>query len=171
MHRQLCSRGYQYAEDYKVKTKTSLGIGNGRRPKKCPHQAYEDTQAVLRQTKPDRMIMLSFGSPSCEHTGLEPQWHKACSHIQICANDQPAGQPIQTKWTRTCITIGAKHSPTVSKIRWPSRAKSKVPTFHMAPAMFSVNCKFIEQSQCSGIFHVFQVEVALFRNALTSENG
>ena len=53
MHRQLCSRGYQYAEDYKVKTKTSLGIGNGRRPKKCPHQAYEDTQAVLRQTNPD----------------------------------------------------------------------------------------------------------------------
>ena len=41
----------------------------------------------------------------------------------------------------------------------------------MAPAMFSVNCKFIERSQCSGIFHVFQVEVALFRNALTSENG
>ena len=41
----------------------------------------------------------------------------------------------------------------------------------VAPAMFSVNCKFIERSQCSGIFHVFQVEVALFRNALTSENG
>ena len=36
---------------------------------------------------------------------------------------------------------------------------------------FSVNCKFIEQSQCSGIFHVFQVEVALFRNTFTSENG
>ena len=40
----------------------------------------------------------------------------------------------------------------------------------MAPAMFSVIWEFIEQLQCSGIFGVFQVEVALFRNALTPEN-
>jgi len=41
----------------------------------------------------------------------------------------------------------------------------------MTTAMFSVNWKLIEQSQCFGIFNVFQVEVALFRNALTSKNG
>ena len=50
---------------------------------------------------------------------------------------------------------GAKHSSTVSKIRWPSRAKSKVPTFHMSAAMFFIIYKNIDQTRCRRIICVF----------------
>ena len=43
---------------------------------------------------------LSMGTLKCEPAVLEPQWHRASSHIQICANDQQAGQPKQMKVTR-----------------------------------------------------------------------
>ena len=53
------------------------------------------------------------------------------------------------------VEYGAKHSPTVSKIRWPSRAKSKVPTFHMSAAMFFIIYKNIDQTRCRRIIGVF----------------
>ena len=56
---------------------------------------------------------LSMGTLKCEPAVLEPQWHRASSHIQICANDQQAGQPTQIMYMLRVLTRSVSYIRTL----------------------------------------------------------
>jgi hypothetical protein len=121
------------------------------------------------------MIMLSFGSPSCEHTGLEPQWHKACSHIQICANDQPAGQPTQIMYMLRVLTRSVSNNRTLPPMpalgvdgcaRAPLLFKHQVGANPLATSSYQMETRGL-RTHCKMRVHAFNQKHAQ-QNSLTA---
>jgi hypothetical protein len=119
--------------------------------------------------------MLSFGSPSCEHTGLEPQWHKACSHIQICANDQPAGQPTQIMYMLRVLTRSVSNNRTLPPMpalgvdgcaRAPLLFKHQVGANPLATSSYQMETRAL-RTHCKMRVHAFNQKHAQ-QNSLTA---